>query len=547
MRKITKYRAYSALLATAISLTGCSSQSQKFENSQEKIVYCSEEPLEKEKTKVDITQNNQNPKADKENSKSSQNPYINVLYEESFDTIAIIGKKKKHHQFNQLSDEFYQKLNSILKEKNITNLYFKNLDNTFNLSKIDFSNITELEFDTYSGIIDLKENDLSDLEEVSFSNCTGTFDGIDAPILQFSNTPLKFIKPYILKHDTSKTKIYWSEDGKKKRNLKALLECLVENNINIEQLDIYEGNSQDYNGMTKEEFDLLSKLKVKYIDISDEGVKKPLHLDLTLNKSIRQFSIRSYHRSKGKDSKYGELGNIKIRTNNKQFDCNFSYMDITENTHFSLPDSTWISFSSLECRDISAFDELSNVSYLWLKEDLGLGFEADNNGAIAYCKDSSHKFVNIYTNEIVEPFREYNEFLNYLKMCKQLENVKEKLNISKKEDNKYENIISIGDVVNLKKEDTPVYRALDSNKSTTSYYGTSELRCIRSISLAKGEQQIEVDNMKDYEVFTKLGFAVEKYNLVNQYSLNADGSLNTECYCNKGGVQLVYTPFHHKK
>ena len=132
-------------------------------------------------------------------------------------------------------------------------------------------------------------------------------------------------------------------------------------------------------------------------------------------------------------------------------------------------------------------------------------------------------------------------------MCKGLEKIQKTLNISREEENKYENIISIGDIVNLKEEDTPIYTEVDSNRPTTSYYETSELRCIRSISLAKDEKEIEIDNMEDYETFTKLGFVVKKYNLVNQYSLNADGSLTTEAYCDKGGVQLVYTPFHPKK
>lgn len=583
MRKITKYRAYSTLLAAAISLTGCSSQVQKFENNQKKEVYCSEKPLEEEKVycsekpleeeqKVDTTEkdaNKENLEVNIEGDYFFQNSYIVVVYEEDFDSITIIGRKKNLHQ----SDEFYHQLNRIIQEKNITELNFWKLNDTFDFSKIDSSNITNLEFDACSGKIDLKENDLLKLEEIHFSNCSGMIDlkendllkleevyfsnfigavkGIDVTkkyhILQFFNTPLRIVKPYILKSDTRETQIYWVEDGKKKRHLKSFLECLVENHISMEQLDIYEGNSQDYNGMSTEEFDLLSKLKVKYINIEDGGFKKPLHLDLTLNEMIQDFHLETYYRPAGKDIIHGELGNIKIRTNNKKLYCGFSYTDITKNTHFSLPNCTRLDLDNLECRDISVFDDLSNITYLWFKEDLGPELEADHNGAITYCRDCSHISADVYTNQIVEPFREYNEFLNYLKMCNQLEKVQKNLNISAKEDDKYEDIISIGDIVNLKEENAPIYKASDSNKSTTSYYGTSELRCIRSISLAKGEHKITVDNMKDYETFIKLGFGVEKYNLVNQYSLNADGSLTSECYCDKGGVQLVYTPFNRKK
>lgn len=554
MKKMVKYRACSTLLAAAISLTGCSQQVHKSANNQENKTYCSGVLLEEEEPKVDNIGNEigkENSEMNMEDCEFLQNPYVDVIYDESFDSITIIGKNTKHHQFDQISDECYQQFNRIIQKDNITSLYFWNLDDTFDFSKIDFSNVTELGFENCSGLIDLKENDLSKLKETSFSNCTGTFDGIDTTkkydILQFFNTPLKIVKPYILGCDLSETQIYWVEDGKKNKNLKSFLECLAENNINMELLSINERNNQDYNGMTAEEFDLLSKLKIKSINVEDEGVKNRLNLDLTLNKSIQDFSLKAYYKPEGKDIIHSELGNIKIRTNNKQFYCNFSYTDITKNTHFSLPNSTWISLDNLECWDISAFDDLSNVSYLWFMEDLGAGLEANIDGAVVYCKDSSHKFIDVYTNETLEPFREYSKFLKYLKMCNRLEKVQTKLNISSKEDSKYEDVISIGDVVNLKDEDTPIYTAPNSNKPTTSYYGTSELRCIRSIALAKDDYEIEVDNMEDYESFTKLGFAVKKYNLVNQYSLNVDGTLTTEAYSDKGGVQLVYTPFNHKK
>ncbi len=550
MKKKKKYKAYSTLLALAISLTGCSNQVERFENKQEKEVYTTKKPLEKKEPKNERIQKDKQV----ENSEISikdhnflQNSYVNVFIEESFSTITITGKKKKIHQFNELPDEFYQQLNIVIQEQNITSLYFKNLDGTFDFSKIDSANITELELDTCSGNINLTKNNLLKLEEISLCNCTGNLKGINAEMLQFFNTPLKVVKSLLLEQDISKTKIYWTEDGKKKRNLKSLLEYLVENNMNIEQFTITEINSPDYNGMTTEEFDLLSKLEAKYIYIEDENFKEPLHLDLILNKSIQELDIKTYYKKEGQDIINGELGNVKIRTNNKQFHCDFGYMDITKNTHFSLPNGTWLSFNDLECRDISAFDELSNITYLWFKENLGPGAEANTIGSVTYCRDSSQQFIDVNTNEIVKPFRKYDEFLDYLKMCKGLEKIQKTLNISREEENKYENIISIGDIVNLKEEDTPIYTEVDSNRPTTSYYETSELRCIRSISLAKDEKEIEIDNMEDYETFTKLGFVVKKYNLVNQYSLNADGSLTTEAYCDKGGVQLVYTPFHPKK
>lgn len=538
MKKITKYRAYSTILSAAISLAGCSSKTVEFVDNQNGEVHNLDNKIEVESSKVNVNTNE---------NRSAQDSYVTVTYDEDFNYFEIIGENQKRNKFDKLSKDFYQQLNKMMHEKDITSIALCNLDDTFDFARINTANIKEITFKNCNGNIDLKDNDFSQMQEICLDDCKGSFYGIDATKKHYRNiylfnTNFDVIKDYILGNYMKS--LYWTEDGTKKRNLKSFLEFLLENNISIDLLSINELNSQEYEGITTEEFDLLSKLNIKFLYIEDEGFQSTVNLDLTLNKNIQTLYLESYYRTEEYEIIHSELGNIRIRTNNKNFHCNFSNADITKNTHFSLPNSTWLGLDNLECKDISAFNELSNVEYLYFQENLGKGLMADDDeGSITYCRDSSIKFFDGITNEEVKTFRDYNEFLSYLKMCNKLKNVQEKLNISE-EYYKYQETPIIGDIVNLKNENTPIYESRNSNNSTTSYYGTSELRCICSIVLTKDNYEIEVDNMDDYELFTELGFAVKRYNLVNQYSLNKDDSLTTEMYCDKDGVQLVHIPFN---
>lgn len=132
--------------------------------------------------------------------------------------------------------------------------------------------------------------------------------------------------------------------------------------------------------------------------------------------------------------------------------------------------------------------------------------------------------------------------VEYLQMCNNLLEVREKLNISSEEDQQYANIPSIGDYVNLVDEDSPIYEDIYSvdrqENATTSLYGTGEIRCIQSIIMSNQEMVTEVDNMDDYELFKNIGFEVKGYNLVNQFSLAEDDSLTTEFRCEKDAIKL---------
>lgn len=128
-------------------------------------------------------------------------------------------------------------------------------------------------------------------------------------------------------------------------------------------------------------------------------------------------------------------------------------------------------------------------------------------------------------------------------MRENLLKVKEKLNISSEEDLKYANVLSIGDAMDLIDESVPIYKDIYSvysgENATTSYYGQSEVRYIESIIMADESLVIEVDNMNDYEVYLCDDFVVIGYNLVNQYSLDEFGNLESEFRCKKNDIRLI--------
>ena len=223
------------------------------------------------------------------------------------------------------------------------------------------------------------------VEKLHLSKCNGRFNysGFSKKIdqLYLSNTSLDMTKEIF-----SACKVRYFYWGENTGNLKDLLEYFIENNVHVDTFSLNQWNKNAYNGITKEEFNLLGKTDVNSLYIYADGFKDPLDLDITLNETISSFNIDVYdtYRDENNNRVKGELGNIKIKSNNKELHLSFSYTDITKNTHFSVPDTSWISLSKLNCTDISAFKDLKNVTYLWFKEDNGPGPEGDNRGEIIY-------------------------------------------------------------------------------------------------------------------------------------------------------------------
>ncbi len=200
--------------------------------------------------------------------------------------------------------------------------------------------------------------------------------------------------------------------------------------------------------------------------------------------------------------------------------------------------------------DISeGLDKLDNISEGLDKLDEKV---AETDKILEYLKEAKKaERLEDYENSshVFHQYAELNSLLvdlgitpkQYDQMYDNLLEVRKKLNISADENIKYANTLSIGDPVNLVDPDASIYADIYSlnhgENAATSLYGTSEIRCIKSIVMTNDEVVTEVDNMDDYELFKSIGFQVKGYNLVNQFSLDNDGSLISEFRCNKDDVK----------
>ncbi len=435
-----------------------------------------------------------------------------------------------------LPEEFYTKLNMLLQQIKINSIDFQNMDNRLDFSKIDFSS----------------ENVKLKRKELSYYNYNKVFDYSKLPkdfdAIYFNNTSLAVVEGVLSNCNVEDTRVYWEENIENQSNLKSFLEYLVENDIATKQLHIKQINNGNYNALTSEECELLGKVNVPSIYVELVDFKKPLCLDIALNDNIQDFHVDAYGYDENHSCIFGELGTIKVESNAKELGLDFSYANITENTHFSLPDIAWVSLGQLTCTDISAFHELKNIEYLWFKDYSGPGPEGDLEGEIRYCKDTSIELVDAMTSEPAELYRDYEEVLKDLKMYFSLYKLRKNLNVSLYENGEYYYTPSIGDIVNLASDDVLVYGNIESLKNqenaVSSYYGTSILRCISAICMTNGKENVEVNNMEDYEAYINAGYTVIGYQLVNLNSINPDGTLTGELRCNKDDIRLFRTPFN---
>lgn len=303
----------------------------------------------------------------------SEKGNVDVIYQK--ESLTISGKGEDLYS-EKLSDDFYYRLNLLIREGDIKGLSFRNLKDSFDFSKVNFTNIKSLSFANCSGVVDCS-NALQEYDEIRFSNTSWE---IATEILESCNV--------------SKANVYWGEAVEHTGELKSLLEFLVEKNIPMGTFCVSQSNKNNYDGITEEEFQLLSQVNTTLLQVGVEGFQKPISFDLTLHDNIRSFYMSTYNI-------YGELGSIKINSNNDIY-CSFSGFDVTENTSFSLPDSAWVSLQSLDCENIAAFYDLANIYYLSFEG------EYDSESEIEYC---SNPEGFIYNENI---YRNYDEVLEEL-------------------------------------------------------------------------------------------------------------------------------------
>lgn len=546
-------------IAAVLSLTSCQEKEQRVErvveeNEEENKITSFIEIIrtinQAAKTSIDLSKEIQNIKKNSEIyiEEITASEDINIFYSDNFDSLRIFPKRDIENP-KELSIEFYQKLNLFIKTLNIKRICFEEMEDQIDFSNIDFSNISELIFSHFNGTFDSTKVNVSNLTELHFYECQGKFNysGFPRQIdqLYLSNTSLEMTKE-IFSH--CKIRYFsWSETIEKKGILKDLLEYLIENDISIKTFDLNQWNMKDYNGITTDEFNLLGKANIDSIYIQADGFKAPLDLDITLNKNINSFNMKAYntHRDENNNTVNGELGNIKIHSTNKELHLDFSYTNITENTRFSVPDTAWISLGQLNCTDISAFKDLQNVTYLWFKENNGPGPEADTRGEIRYCSDPTVEFYNLFEfDKKVDCYRDYDKLLKDLEHFFKLKQLKAKLNVSPYERNMYYNKASIGDYATLVSDDVDVYQSLEDlskkQNPVSSYFGDSIDRCISSICLGDGENEINVNDMEEYEHYLSEGYEVIGYSYINIYATSKE---DREIFVPVESAKLKRLPF----
>ncbi len=468
-----KYKLSTLTLALSLSLTGGNKigNNNIFNSLQEKINI--EDGIRKQEKIIKDIKETGSYLTELNSLSNKYNISINYREVAGYKDLLIVGNEN----VKELDNNVYNKLNLIVKEKELEKLNFWEISNSIDFTKIDLSNI----------------------KEVGFLNFDGTFSYFNEFFkferLSFSNTSLELVKEFLLNSDTSDTYIYWGENNKDS-NLKEFLEFLVENNIKMKTLSISETDLTNHNGITKEEFDLISKLNVEKIILEYNGFKEPINLCLVLNENIKTFRLSAYKNN----NISAELGTIEIESANKGLYIDFTYTNITKNTHFKLPDKSYISLTSLNCTDISAFNDLANTDYIYFKEYLGPGPEAYDDGAIIYYKDKL-----LYTLDgCAINYQNFEDMMKDLNTYAKLKELKNELNVSSKERDNYYFEPSIGDFINIINDDVFVYENIkdlknDENQKLTTY-GTSIIRGIKSIIMENGNYIEKVDNMDYYEL-----------------------------------------------
>lgn len=507
MKKKNVYRAL--LFAAALSLTGLKEQ---------KTFAKENNPVTELDTEEDLA------RKEKETWKNFaeemfQNESMYVDYSGGY-TLCLYNRDEK----KCLSEDFYTNLNTLLENNDITRLYFYNVDDRFDFSKVNLSNIKDLALSLYSYEKTLPQS----IFDQTFSE------------LYFYNTSLD-VATLLMKQCASKDAcVKWYENIEKKGSLEELLKFLTQEKIEMRSFDVNQINEQNYSGITKEELELLGKVQASSIDVTIDGVSHPLNINIELNEKIDFFSFSPYQNFY--DGIKGELGNIKIVSSNENLTCWFSHVDITKNTHFSVPSSTSVRIYDLNVLDTTAINELQNVPDLLWGGDYLPGMGPDNIGYIEYKKDGD--FDTDPLGHAIGQYTDFQEMLAYLDSYVQLLKVRKTLEVSPYEESRYQNTLSIGDLVNLNSDDALIYEnkkdLQNQENGKTSYYGTSELRCVLSLCLTKGEESVDVYNMDDYEYYINEGYVVTGSNLVNQYSLNSDGELIPEGRYDNASLDLVH-------
>lgn len=245
----------------------------------------------------------------------------------------------------ELSDDTYQLLNEILSNSDMKKLYLHKIGNEIDFSRLNLSNIKSIT------LTNCKENlDCAPLAgEYEFIEFNNTPVSVAVNLLENSNCSNTIISCQNM-DDTSLEKTFMDID--------FFAQHLIENNIEIDSLYVAQSTYGAY--ISKETIEKLCKVNTNRLRIESSGNDEIIDLDITLNKSIEQLSLRLDNEN---ESKNGELGNITIRGYHP-ISIVLSNIDIIENTHFDLQPESNITIRNAEYTDITPFNDLRNMELI---------------------------------------------------------------------------------------------------------------------------------------------------------------------------------------
>lgn len=351
--KNIKYYSTSILLATTLSLSGCSKQTETDNTTQ--II---------KEIETDESENNVN--IDKAtNIIKDINRYfsshITIRYNNETGTITITGNYKNNN-LPELTEELYTRLNTILEDQSIQTLEITCIGNEINFSKLNISHIKNLTLD----------NCQSNFNYEPFKN--QTYDNIS-----FKGTPEGYAKEIIKDNTTKETKIEYINFNAN-NDTKNFIKFLATNQIEANSLSIATTE------ITQDDYSIISNMNINNIEIMfSKKIDKIYNLELSLNPCIESLIIWN-------TSSNNELGKIQITTEYPKFHFALNGIDstITENTSFSLPNDATASISSkLETNSFLA--DLSNLNSFTI-------YDYNTNEVIRYNSDNDNfeELINRY-------------------------------------------------------------------------------------------------------------------------------------------------------
>ena len=371
--KNIKYYSMALLLATSISFTGCGSTNKSSET-KPIIETTLENELSTEDNIIIKPEIKQNKSDDTiQNIADYFNNSIILKYYQDCGILTIFGPLE-NQIIPELTDELYEKLNTLLEQSDIQYLEIHRLGNEIDFSKLNLSNIKYITLDK------CKE----DFNYEPFQN--QKFDNI---ILE--NIPVEQATNIVEKASTPNTSIDYISFNISNES-SSFIKSLADTGIPVKSLYIATNECNQVDHFH------LSRINATNIEIMfTTPTDQVYNLEFDANENIESLQIWD-------TGSNIELGNITVTTNcpTFQFSLNGYNSRITETTHFSLPNNSSAIISS-GYETGSSLKELSNVdelSYYDFNTDEEIYYYKDLNNFDQIIDEFLNSTQNQYKKEL---------------------------------------------------------------------------------------------------------------------------------------------------